>query len=75
MSLAKLSTTCRLTGTGMALVPQHAVDWVFGQVWDEMKPLFRFKSGPLAGYPDLLLPLVWRNGVQLTSCGREVPSF
>jgi len=42
----------------MGLACQEAPGRVFGRVWNRTEPFFRFKPGPLAGYPDPLLTLV-----------------
>jgi len=42
---------------GLGLACQEAAGWVFGWVWNCVKPFHWFDLGPLAGYPDPLLPL------------------
>jgi hypothetical protein len=53
--LAKPAKTCRLTGMGRAFAPQHAAGQDFGMFWNQSKPCFWSKSGPLATYLDPLL--------------------
>jgi len=57
--LAKPVETRGLTGTGPGLARQESPGRVFGSVWNRTDPFLRSKPGPLAGYPDPLLTLLW----------------
>jgi hypothetical protein len=48
---------------GTDLARQEAPCRVFGRFWNRTESFFRSKPGPLAGYPDPLLPLVMLNGL------------
>ena len=55
--LAKPFKPRGLTGTCPGLARQDAAEKVFGWFWNRTELFFRFKPGPLAGYPDPFLTL------------------
>jgi len=68
MRLDKPGESRGLTGTGMGFACQVALGRVVDWVWNQTKPFFRSKPGPLAGYPDPLLTLVADGGYLKTGC-------
>jgi len=57
MGLAEPGKTRGLTGMGPGLAHQEAAGRVLGLFWNQTTPFLPSKPGPLAGYPDPLLPL------------------
>jgi len=55
--LAKPGETRGLMRSGLGLTRQVSAGRVFGRVYNQTNPFLRFKPGPLAVYPDLLLTL------------------
>jgi len=55
--LAKPGETRGLMGTGQGLAREESAGRVFGRFWNRTDPFLHSKPGPLAGYPDPLLPL------------------
>ena len=55
--LPKPGGTRRLMGTGLGCFRLESAGWGFGRVWNRIYPVVRFKSRPLACYPDPFLTL------------------
>jgi len=63
--LARPGETGGLTGMGQGFNHQEAEGWVFGLFWNQTKPFFWSKPGPLASYLDPLLTLCRMQAVYL----------
>ena len=53
----KLGKNRGLTVTGPGLHRQEAAGRVLGRLWNGTEPFLQSNPGPLAGYPDPLIPL------------------